>query len=159
MGTIAYRLVRDDLMLFMAGNLAPSEGEWSEYTLLLATAAERLRPLNRTLRFIAIVDDSPPNAKQRAAIIDALGGLKSKTAVVTSSLLARNLITVFSWLGLQLKGFAPSDLDGVGTYLDLPPAYLEQAVDAARALSPTIGGVRSFEAAERARYGRVSPRT
>ena len=158
MGTIAYRLVRDDLMLFMAGNSAPTEGEWNEYTLLLASASERLRPLNRALRFIVFVDDSPPNAKQRAAVIDALAGLPSKTGVVTTSLLARNLITVFGWLGLQLRAFSPNDLQGLADYLDLPPAFLEQAVDAARALAPMLGGVRSFEAAERARYGRVSMR-
>jgi hypothetical protein len=151
MGMIAYRLVREDLMLFMAGNGAPSEGEWNEYILLLASAAERLRPINKPLRFIVFVDDSPPNAKQRAAVVDALGGLASKTAVVTTSVLARNLITVFSWLGLNVKGFSPTDLAGVSEYLDLPPAFLEQAVDAARALSPTIGGVSSFDAAERAR--------
>lgn len=157
MGMIAYRLVREDLMLFMAASGAPSESEWNEYVLLLSSAAERLRPLQRPLRFMVFVDDSPPNAKQRAAVIDALGELTSKTAVVTTSVLARNLITVFSWLGLNLKAFSPSDLERVRDYLDLPPAYLEQAMDAARALAPTIGGVRAFEAAERARYGRSSP--
>ncbi|HTU57809.1 MAG TPA: hypothetical protein VMF89_05235, partial [Polyangiales bacterium] len=69
-----------------------------------------------------------------------------------TSLLARNLITVFSWLGLNVKGYAPTDLLGVSEYLDLPPAFLEQAIDAARALAPTVGGgVSSFDAAERAR--------
>jgi hypothetical protein len=152
MGMIAYRLVRDDLMLFMAGSTAPSENEWNDYVLVLAAAVERLRSSNRPFRFICFVDDSPPNAKQRAAVVDTLAGLPSKTAVVTTSVLARNLITVFSWLGLNVKGFSPGALRAVADYLDLPPAFLEQAVDAARALAPTIiGGVRSFDAAERAR--------
>jgi hypothetical protein len=144
-------------MLFMARNGAPTEDEWSEYVLLLSSAAEKLRPINKPLRFIVFVDDSPPNAKQRAEVIDAIGGLASKTAVVTTSLLARKLITVFSWLGLNVKGYSPTDLAGVAEYLDLPPAILEQAIDAARALAPTIGSVTSFDAMERAR-GRTNPR-
>jgi hypothetical protein len=152
MGMIAYRLVRDDLMLFLAGNGAPSESEWNEYIGVLTDAAARLRPINKPIRFICFVDDSPPNAMQRAAVIEALGGLSSKTAVVTTSVLARNVITVFSWLGLSVKGFAPTSLDAGAAYLDLPPAYLEQAVDAARVLVPTVaGGVSSFSAVERAR--------
>jgi hypothetical protein len=71
---------------------------------------------------------------------------------VTTSLLARNLITVFNWLGLNVKGYSPTDLAGVSGYLDLPPAFLEQAIDAARVLAPSIaGGVSSFDATERAR--------
>jgi hypothetical protein len=154
MGMIAYRLVRDDLMLFMAGNAAPSESEWNEYVLVLTAAAEKLRPFNKPFRFICFVDDSPPNAKQRAAVVDALGGLQSKTAVITNSVLARNLITVFSWLGLNVKGYSPASLEAVAVYLNLPPAFLEQAVDSARLLVPTVsGGVSSFDAMERTRYG------
>lgn len=157
MGMIAYRLVREDLMLFMAGMAAPPEPEWSEYVVLLASASERLRPLNKPMRFLCFVDDSPPNAKQRSAVVDALAGLSSKTAVITTSVLARNLITVFSWLGLSVKGFSPNSLESVAEYLELPPAILEQAIDAARILAPTIqGGVSSFAAAERARYGHAS---
>lgn len=159
MGMIAYRLVREDLMLFMAGMSAPSESEWNEYVVLLASAAQRMRAHNKPLRFICFVDDSPPNAKQRAAVVDALAGLPSRTAVITTSMLARNLITVFNWLGLNVKGFAPTRLQAVGEYLDIPPAYLEQAVDAARLLAPTIrGGVSSFDALEHARYGTASRR-
>jgi hypothetical protein len=151
MGMIAYRLVRDDLMLFIAGNGAPSESEWSDYILALTKASNQLRPHNRPLRFICFVDDSQTSPKQRAQVMEALGGLQSKTAVVTTSKFARHVITVFSWLGLTVKGYAPNDLEAVAEYLDLPPAFLEQAVDAARALAPSVGGVRSFQEVERAR--------
>jgi hypothetical protein len=154
MGTIAYRLVRDDLMVFLAGNGVSSEATWSEYLQLLASSAQRLRQANKPMRFIVFAGESPPNARQRAAIVEALGGLPSKTAAITTSVLARNVVTVFSWLGLSVKGFSPNDLAGVAEYLELPPAHLEQAMDAARELAPTIGGVGSFTATEHARSQR-----
>lgn len=153
MGTLAYRLVRDDFMLFIAGNDELSESEWNDYLVALTEAATRLRPARRPLNFLCFVEDARPDAKQRAAVIDALLGVPSKTAVITTSLLARNVITVFNWLGLNVKGFAPAAFDKVSDYLDLPSTMLEQTLALARVLASSIGGgVGALEAVERARY-------
>jgi hypothetical protein len=158
MQTIAYRLVRDDVMVFMAANQAPAEREWNDYVRVLEDTAKSLRASGRSLRFMAFVDESQPNAKQRAAVVDNLGGLQTKTATITSSLLARNVITVFSWLGLTVRGFAPANLEAAVDYLALTRGELEHIMENGRELSANLGGVASFEEAVKARSVRVSKR-
>lgn len=102
------------------------------------------------IRFCVFVDDGAPNAKQRALMADAVRGVSTRAAVISSSALARHTITAFGWLGADMQGFAPSALVEVGRYLQLDEAQLEDALDVAGALAASIGGVLAVSAARAA---------
>lgn len=144
MPTIAYRMLGEDLLLFMCGHASPSEHEWQDYLRTLDQAAQGVRQRGGLLRFLVFADDGTPNAKQRGTVVDAVRGLATRVAVITTSKLARHVITVFAWFGLSVRGFAPHQLDAALEYLELPQGQLSQIIDAARTLAPTIGGVSSF---------------
>jgi hypothetical protein len=146
MPTFAYRLVDDDVMVFLTGQITPSDSDWQGYVQALQAAASVQRERSGRLRFFVFADDGAPNARQRASVVEALGGVPSQTVVITTSMLSRNLITVFSWLGLTVKGFAPTSLDAAAEYLGLSAAQLSQVIEVASTLAPTIGGVSSFDA-------------
>jgi hypothetical protein len=64
-----------------------------------------------------------PNASQRTRIRKALEkrGKKFRASLLTSSPLARTIISIFSiFVGDQLKGFAPEDLPGALKHAEVP---------------------------------------
>jgi hypothetical protein len=140
-------MLGDDLMVFLCGKSSPTEHEWHEYLRTLEEAAARARSSGGTLRFFIFVDEGAPNAKQRAAVVDALRGLPTLISVITTSKLARHLSTVFGWFGLTIRGFAPNQLDAAAEYLALPAARLTQIIELGSLLAPTLGGVSSFKEA------------
>ena len=144
MQTIAYRMLGDDLMLFMSGEASPTESDWQVYLRTLEEAAQRARQKGSRLCFFIFVDEGAPNPKQRGAVVELLRGVSSRTAVITTSNLARHLITVFGWFGLHLRGFGPNQLHAALEYLELPAERLSEIMQIAASLAPAVGGVSSF---------------
>jgi len=147
--TIAYSLVGDDVLVFLSGNSPPDDAEWQAYAHTVAGIAKQAQERGSTLKFIVFADENGPNAKQRAAFVEQLRGLATRTAVVSSSLLARNIITAFGWLNFSVKGFAPTNLTAAASYLELTQNTIGAVIEKARTLAPSIGGVRCLEVAIR----------
>lgn len=144
MQTIAFRMLGDDLMVFMSGEASPSENEWSDYLRTLDGAAQHARQNGSLLRFFIFVDEGAPNAKQRGSVVEILRDVRARSAVITTSNLARHVITVFGWFGLKLRGFAPNQLNAALEYLELSPERLSDIIQLASTLAPSVGGVSSF---------------
>lgn len=149
MSTIAYSLVGEDVVLFLAGKAPPTDADWRGYALTITELVERVRAKNGSIKFLVIADEGGPNPKQRAAIVDILRGVTTKTAVVSNSIIARNLITAFGWLNFSIKGFAPSALRAAAAYLGLSREQLMEALSTAVSLAPHVGGVHCLELATR----------
>lgn len=144
---MAFSAVGDDLMLVLSAHDTPSESEWLDYARALEELVRPLRAAARPLKVLVFADEAGPNAKQRAAIADTLHGLHTRTAVLSNSVIARNLITAFGWLNFSIKGFAPTNLAGAAHFLELSPERLAQVMNRAIALAPSVGGVRCLEIA------------
>jgi hypothetical protein len=93
MGTIAYRLVGEDLVLFLVGDAAPTQTEWQDYSRFISGLVPKLRANHGRLRFLTFAHEGGPNAKQRAAIVESLRDLRTQTAVISNSLIVRHVIT------------------------------------------------------------------
>jgi len=158
MATMAYSVVGDDVLVFVAGVAEPTPAEWSEYKRHIDPLARRVRSKHGTIRFLVIADEGGPNAKQRAAIADMLKGIPTRTAVVSNSMMIRRMITAFGWLNFAMKGFAPSQIAAAGAYLDLPSDQLKAVIGRATELAQKIGGVRCVEAAVEAFGSGGTPR-
>lgn len=101
------------------------------------------------IKFLVIADEGGPDAKQRATIVDILHGVPSRTAVISESVIARNLITAFGWLNFSIKGFGPGNLAAALAYLGVPQQRITEIVSTAVSLAPRVGRIRCLEAATR----------
>jgi hypothetical protein len=146
MATMAYSVVGEDLVVFVCARDVPAEPEWQGYTRAIEPLVRRLRAEGKMIKFAVITDEGGPNAKQRAAVVDLLNGVATRTAVISQSLITRNLITAFGWLNFSVKGFGPTQFSAAASYLDLSPEQRGTVVARAAALAQSIGGVRCVEA-------------
>jgi hypothetical protein len=147
MATLAFRAIEDDLLVYVGGDAAPDNAEWQTYVEHAAEVERRSRSSKaRVFKFFVFVDDSSPNAAQRAAVWKAIGGAHGhRSAIVTSSLIARKIITAFGWLGAPMRGFSPRELSAAAAYLELPVDRLPAVIRTARVLARSVGGVRTIE--------------
>ena len=145
MATLAFRAIEDDLVVYVGGDVPPDHAEWQAYVRHVEESARRWRTKTRLYKVFVFVDDSSPNAAQRAAVWKAADGAHVRSAIVTSSMVARKVITAFGWLGAPMRGFAPRDLRAAATYLELPLDRLPTVIRSARFLARSVGGVRAVD--------------
>jgi hypothetical protein len=150
MATLAFRTIEEDLVVYVGADAPPDNAEWQTYVDDVAEAWQRWRSIReqkgRVFKFFVFVDDSSPNAAQRAAVWKAIGGPHGhRSAVVTSSLIARKIITAFGWLGAPMRGFSPRELGAAAAYLDLGLDRLPSVIRTARVLARSVGSVRVLD--------------
>jgi hypothetical protein len=102
--------LQGDVMLVVQGDVPVVDGDWDEYLAAL-DASPSLKA------FLISADNHGPNASQRAKLatlhrIDPL-----PKAVVTTSMGARGIVTALSWLGSNIRAFAPNQIDRAFDYL------------------------------------------
>lgn len=146
MATMAFSIV-GDLVIFVSGREIPADDEWLEYERSIEELAREVRGAGRTAKFIVFADEGGPNPKQRASIVAMLQGISTRTAVVASSILARNLITAFGWLNFSIKGFAPHQLGAAAAYLELSSDQFALVISRAQSLAPQVVGARTVDLA------------
>jgi hypothetical protein len=145
MANMAYTVLGEDLIVFVCTGEVLAEPEWQAYARSLEPLVGRYRAEGRMIKFAVIADEVGPNAKQRAALVDVLNGVPTRTAVISNSMIMRNLITAFGWLNFSVKGFAPTQFLAAASYLELSREQRTSVLATASALSQSIGGVRCVE--------------
>jgi hypothetical protein len=146
MRTLVYCAPADDLVVFVGGDaVSLSNDEWAEYVHFVERSIPPRQAPNALHRFL-VFGDVGPDAKQRAALVAVMSSARTRTAVFSLNVIARNLITAFGWVGVPTRGFAPTNATDAGSYLELAPARLRAAVAVAVTLAPQVGGARSLAA-------------
>lgn len=93
----------------------PTDREWQ---LALDLVRERVSEIRCGL---IVTDGGGPNAQQRKALDEQLKHQRgTPRAVVTSSAIARGIVTATSWLGHRLKAFSPDELSLAFEFLEVP---------------------------------------
>lgn len=98
------------------GDSAPSDAEWKEYLALLE------RSLPGVTGILVTTDGAAPDAGQRAGMVrllDKVGG-RFRTAVITTSRVARGVVTLLGWFNSDIRAFAPSELHAGLDHLGVP---------------------------------------
>jgi hypothetical protein len=125
MTTMLYQRVRD-LAIVTHSAEDPSAAEWSAYTRYLHVAQRSDRPLTGIL--VTTLGGSP-NAKQRAAVLEAITPHPVVTCVCTNSVLARGVLTAMSWLGKHpMHAFRLLEIDRALSILGAPPDLQGEAM-------------------------------
>lgn len=109
----------DHVMLVVHADVAPSAHDWQR--LMLVRDANRTR-----IRGTLVV--APPratiNSEQRSDVSTFLKQTGGRIAVLTNSALVRGAALALGLLGLPVRAFAPSGLEGALEYLALPSRHL-----------------------------------
>lgn len=108
---------------------APTDEEWTEYTRAVkAMDITKVKPL-------AFSDGGGPDSKQRKQLNDVLASRPGRAALVTSSTLARSVVTALSWFNPLVKAFAPDEVAQAFDYLQLDSSEVQAVRGAIRMLA------------------------
>lgn len=119
--TLAYGVTAECLVL--TGAIQPyADEEWDR---CIAFVGEYARASRRP-RLLVVTDGGGPTVQQRRSL-DGLLDVHRRTArvaVLTPSTMARSIVTALSWFMPIYRSFAPDDLAGALSFLELPAQSL-----------------------------------
>jgi hypothetical protein len=132
--------VHDELSLIVLkhGLLAPSVREWNGYLDAFRPISHRLEQM----RILVLTDGGRPQRQQQAQLNTIVGGRTVQTAVVSSSMAVRFVISVFALLNPGIRGFASFHLDDAFDHLALKPRERAAAASIVLRLSRSVAGAR-----------------
>jgi hypothetical protein len=109
---------RDDIILAVHNEEPPTNEEWTPYVDFANT-----REGQRVVLSVVYSDGGGPNAKQRQLMLKARQAERVPSVIISSSIVARGIITALTWLGKSnVTACAPDDLTRLNalTALDRP---------------------------------------
>jgi hypothetical protein len=93
--------------------------------------ARKLVPDLRRCRVLVLTAGGAPNARQRRVLNAILKDSMPPVAIVSSSMVARAVVTAMGWFNPRMRAFADDDMPGAFDHLDatdVDRAHLTQAV-------------------------------
>jgi hypothetical protein len=103
--------------LYVCSKHPPNEAEWNEYIDFLKIRLEPgMRPTS-----IVLSDGAGPGASQRQQLNEVISPYVDylRVAVVTTSPVARGIVTALSWFSPVYRAFSPKDIDDALSFLDI----------------------------------------
>ena len=109
---------RGALVLLVQSAVDPSLSEWDGF---LDVTTRAMADHGGTCRVIVFTEGGKPDSEMRVRSLERgwRDNPNSPVAVVTDQALARGAITVLSWFGLNIRGFAPDKLKEAFAHLAL----------------------------------------
>lgn len=106
-------------LVYLSSTSAPGESDWAEYMEWLTAALDEK---GRGKLEILVYERGPgPNAAQRKQLRTLVEERDVKVAVVTTSPVARGVMTALSWFAKSAvyRAFAPAELESAFEFLEL----------------------------------------
>jgi hypothetical protein len=122
----------DRLTVAVHHTSAPTSEEWDRWIALCVGQEGPIRVLVES-------HGGAPNAKQRKALQEAVGGRDLRSAILSDSVVVRGVVTALAWLGVSLRAFSLHDYPAVAEYLGLSKHELTVAVEQLRLLRKDCG--------------------
>jgi hypothetical protein len=129
---VAIVKLQSGLMLAIYGDGTPESGEWKDYCTVMSTMGD-------TDNMLIFSAGGGPNLMQRRDLEQITNRLRGSVAVVTSSRVARGIVTAISWVKKEIKAFNPDQRQAAFDYLRLEPKQAEEAMRVALELSRELG--------------------
>jgi hypothetical protein len=111
MSVLKWEIV-DDVLVIIGASGTPSMEEWDGYVEALTVPSVR-KQLSLTLGLFSV------NSAMRKRSVAVLKERQIPVATLTDSGMVRGLVTVVAWMGADIRGFAPSDLERAFDYLQV----------------------------------------
>lgn len=114
------------VVIVVQNTVAPTQEEWDGYVANI----QKLVALPNAVG-LALTDGGGPNSRQRSQINAVVGSRKALSAVVTSSMAVRGIVTALRWFNPDVNAFHPDAIRRAMRFLLLDEAQTE-------ALWPTV---------------------
>jgi hypothetical protein len=134
-------------IVWLAGKQAPDAAEWKAYIDEVIALGRSLRENDRLVRILVVTDGGGPSSVQRTDFVEAMGDIKVRTAVLSSNVLVRGIVTVFNWFNVQNKIFAPKDVIGALEFVGIGATGRLQIWTTVEELATRLGGVETVDSA------------
>jgi len=130
---------RGELVLLVQSALDPTLSEWDGF---LDVTTRAMADHDGTCRVIVFTDGGRPDSEMREKSLDRgwRDNPNSPVVVITDQALARGVITVFSWFGLNIQGFAPDKLEQAFARIGLTAAERSWVLAERAALEARLAG-------------------
>src|SRR5262249_40540082 len=90
------------------------------------------------IRLLVVTAGGTPTPKQRHRVGELAKALRVRTAVVSDSVVARSIVTVFSWLNIEIKPFSTAHLPAALEYLELSDVEREWSFEAVKEMQAQL---------------------
>lgn len=138
MRNVVAERVSDQLIVAVYSAKTPEDDEWKQYLEVLST-------LEGDQSMLVLSAGGGPNTLQRRDLEAVTKRHDGRVAVVTTSRMARGIVTALSWLGTKIKAFDPRSLDDAMTFLELDEALRASALARARDLATQMGVAEALQ--------------
>jgi hypothetical protein len=118
-------------VLLVHGHDSPSDADWTRYL----DALVETRKHQTSGRILVVTDAVGPSAAQRETMNSRFIPIKVPVAVLTSSPVARSIVTILSWFNPLIRVFPPHRLHDALTHLEIDHSQTSEIV-------ALIGGMR-----------------
>ena len=130
--TMGWDVVQGVLLVVHARG-APDTKEWARFI-------QECRSLGKVECCLVVAPDAALNPVQRRDIAAVVSHMKTrKVAVVTTSRMARTIVTGLGWVTGIHRGFLPGDRQGAVTFLELDERRADAVLARADALADMLG--------------------
>ncbi len=130
------------VMLLAHADVAPDEAEWMRYAEDLVARAKQ----GTIDTLLVFTDGAGPSPRQRKSVIDVPKHFR--TVVITRSAISRGIVTALAWVGVNIRAFAPSELDAGFARLEIPTADREPMMRLLASMRLSLMGLRQSDDAE-----------
>jgi hypothetical protein len=135
--TLGYIKIEPELYIYVsASDKAPSNEDWEIYLQFLK---QHLRTEVVT-RCIVYERCDGISAVQRKRLRDVTGPFKPIVAVLTTSSMAKGIVTALSWFNKRFKAFSPEDKVGALQHIGLQPSMADSVWRLIQRLSDELDG-------------------
>jgi len=131
-------MAKGRLVVFVNLDRTPTDAEWNAYHAAVLDAGRTYG----VARVLVFSEGGAPTAKQRKRAGELTAVIKSRTAVVSDSFIARSIVTALGWLRLDIKGFARAEQAKAFAFLELSSAESEWALRAVQEMQTQLREAR-----------------
>jgi hypothetical protein len=123
-------------VLLVHGPSTPAAAEWTRYVLAL----EAIGKEQPQVTLLVVAEDTGPSSAQREELArHAPKGIR--TSVVTTSTIARSIVTLIGWIDAGIRAYAPAQIDEAFKHLAVPPDRRPAVLRQVAAMRAQLSGV------------------
>ena len=130
--TTLIRQLTDTLVVAVYGESSPTDADWERYMAVV-------KGLTKPYRMVIFSAGGGPTTMQRRDVEEVTNGQQSRVAVVTTSRVARGIVTAIAWFNRDIKAFEPTKHVEAFTYLGLDDAERTKVLVAAKEMATELG--------------------
>jgi hypothetical protein len=130
--TLFFEVFSQRLLIAVYGDGAPSTAAWADYL-------GAIEGMGDEIYVLAFSSGGGPTLMQRRQLEEALGDRGGRAAIVTTSRIARGIVTAIRWFNRDIKSFSPSEWKDALEFMQLSADDGARVMQRLSAMADQIG--------------------